>query len=296
MRSRIDDLPKKDPLINTGPINKNKTAIMGCFIVLILAAAIVTSGCINKVIPGASAEPTPETSLQTTPLIEDPSALPTTAYAPVAQIPVVEMTPAKSEAVIEVTPILTPDPYPILHGTRINATPLSDRLNRAQIFEKKYHLTGGAEGLLVNVAEGPMYIVYEVTPLYDCMVDDCRGDITKPIQRPYLVITVRDNQTQEIIAEDGYAREFSWDNGHYEFSITTTDADDTETTTTSTPGPRYIPVNREGTFHITIEGAYLDADLRILTGPTLEGLTETDLATAPAVIPPEEIPPEEMFG
>ena len=267
---------------------------MGCFIVLILAAAIVTSGCINKVMPGTSAEPTPEISLQTTSMIEDPSASSTTAYAPVAQIPAVEMTPAKSEAVIEVAPILTPDPYPILHGTRINATPLSDRLNRAQIFEKTYHLTGGAEGLLVNVAEGPMYIVYDVTPQNDCLADHCRGDNSKPIQRPYLTITVRDNETQEIIVEDGYARGYSWDPGNYEVSksITTNDPHYTEQTTRDfniDTGPRYIPVNREGTFHITIEGAYLDADLRILTGPTLEGLTNTDLTTAPtAEIPSEE--------
>lgn len=299
MRSRIDDRLKKDTPREFGQSDGDTTAIMGCFIVLILAAAIVTSGCINKVMPGVSAETTSELSLQTTLPIEDPSDSPTTAYTPVAQIPVVEMTPAKSEAVIEVAPILTPDPYPILHGTRINATPQSDRLNRAQIFEKTYHLTGGAEGLLVNVVEGPMYIVYVVTPQNDCLASpgSCKGDMEKPVQRPYMTITVRDNETQEIIVQDGYAREYSSDTGNYEFSYTSKSTVDTllssasyaETTTTSTPGPRYIPIYKEGTIHITIEGAYADADLEILTGPTLEGLTETDLTTAPtAEIQPEE--------
>ena len=291
MQPRSSYPPKKSTMREKSRDTGEMRAIRGCFIVLMLAAIIVTSGCINKVMPGASTEPTPEISLQATPPIENQSALPAAAYAPVVQIPVVEMTPAKSEAVIEVAPILTPDPYPILHGTRINATPLSDRLNRAQIFKKAYHLTGGAEGLLVNVAEGPMYIVYIVTPQNDCLESpgSCLGDLEKPVQRPYMTITVRDNQTHEILVQDGYAREYSSDTGNYEFSMTTTNADDTETTTTSTPGPRYIPVHREGTFHLTIEGAYVDADLRILTGPTLEGLTETDLATAPAA----EIPPEE---
>lgn len=298
MQSRSNQ-PKKSTMSEMRRHHGEKRAIMVCFIVLMLAATIVTSGCINKVMPGASTEPTPEISLQITPVIENQSALPAAAYAPVAQIPVVEMTPVKSEAVIEVAPILTPDPYPLMHGTRINATPLSDRLNRAQIFKKTYHLTGGAEGLLVNVAEGPMYIVYIVTPQNDCLASpgSCLGDMTKPVQRPYMTLTVRDNQTHEILVQDGYAREYSSDTGNYEFSVTSKSTVDTllssasytETTTTSTPGPRYIPIYKEGTFHITIEGAYADADLEILAGPTLEGLTETDLATAPT----GEIPPEE---
>ena len=303
MQPRSSYPPKKSTLREKSRDNGDMRAIMGCFIMLMLAAVIFSCGCI-KVIPGLQADPTPEISLQATPIIENQSVLPASAYVPVAQIPGVEMTPAKSEAVMEVAPILTQDPYPILHGTRINATPLSDRLNRAQIFEKTYHLTGGAEGLLVNVAEGPMYIVYVVTPQNDCLTSpgSCLGDLEKPVQRPYMTITVRDNQTREIIAQDGYAREYSSDTGNYEFSYTSKSTMDTllssasytETTTTSTPGPRYIPIYKEGTFHITIEGAYADAEMKILTGPTLEGLIETDLATAPtAEIPPEE---EEWWG
>lgn len=302
MQPRSSYPPKKSTMRETRRHPGETRAIVGCFIVLMLAATIVTSGCINKVMPGASTAPMPEISLQTTPVIENQSALPAVTHVPVAQIPVVEMTPAKSEAVIEVAPILTPDPYPILHATRINATPLSDRLNRAQIFKKTYHLTGGAEGLLVNVAEGPMYIVYIVTPQNDCLTspDSCKGDMEKPVQRPYMTLTVRDNQTHEILVQDGYAREYSSDTGNYEFSVTSKSTQDTllssasyaETTTTSTPGPRYIPIYKEGTFHITIEGAYVDTDLKILTGPTLEGLTETDLATAPTA----ESSPEEEWG
>jgi len=300
MQPRLSHLQNKNPIVENTRSTHVKTALMGVIIVFMLAAAVAAGGCINKVMPGTSLKPAPELSPHTTPVTENLSAIQVAAPVPVVQTPVLPtMTPAKSEAVIEVAPILTPDPYPILHATRINATPLSDRLNRAQIFKKTYHLTGGAEGLLVNVAEGPMYIVYIVTPENDCLKSpgSCLGDMEKPVQRPYMTITVRDNQTYEILVQDGYAREYSSDTGNYEFSYTSKNTMETllssasyaETTTTSTPGPRYIPIYKEGTFHITIEGAYADADLEILTGPTLEGLTETDLATAPT----GEIPPEE---
>jgi len=66
-----------------------------------------------------------------------------------------------------------------------------------------------------------------------------------------MTITVRDNQTQQIVAQDGYAREYSSDIGRYSISITTKNEDSTESeTTTSEPGPRYIPVYKEGQFQI----------------------------------------------
>ncbi|MDO8871133.1 MAG: hypothetical protein Q7V05_00165, partial [Methanoregula sp.] len=65
-------------------------------------------------------------------------------------------------------------------------------------------------------------------------------------------------------------------------------------TTTSTPGPRYIAIYKEGVFHITIEGNYLDVTVKILTGALPSKLDiETGSGSTP---PPAEIPPEEEWG
>jgi hypothetical protein len=198
-----------------------------------------------------------------------PSGSPGGTIDSLHQVPITEMTPAKSEVVTEVTPFLTPDPYPIIHGTRINSTPLDNPLDRNPEFEKTYTLGGNAVGLMVNVAEGPLYIVYAVTPKYDCMEspESCRGNLAASVNRPFMTITVRDNYTHEIVAEDGYGREFSSDTGNYQFTITSTDPATGETTTTTTsPGPRYIEIYKEGVYQVTIEGNYLDVDMKILTG------------------------------
>lgn len=278
--------------------------IMGTIMVMVLIAAVVSGGCINKFTQRSDLpETTPEITTVTTPLPENTSARSAdTTISPVSQVPIAtKITPVKSEVVHVVAPIVTPDPYPVMHGTRINSTPLFNRLDRTVEFEKSYHLTGGANGLLVNVAEGPLYIVYIVTPQNDCLESpgSCKGDMTKPVQRPYMTITVRDNETHEIIAQDGYAREYSSDTGNYEFSFTSKSTMDTlvssasyeEVTTTSSPGPRYIPIYKEGTFHITIEGAFVDADVKILTGamPTrLDTLTSPGSTPVPSAVSPEE--------
>jgi hypothetical protein len=197
------------------------------------------------------------------------SALPETTSGYPQQAPVVEMTPAESEVVTEVTPFLTPDPYPILHGTRINGTPQDSPLDRSPEFEKSYTLGGNAVGLLVNVVEGPLYIVFVVTPNNDCLKDpdSCRGNLAAASgTRPMMTITVRDNQTQEIVAEDGYGGEYSSDTGQYTFTYTVNANQADATSGQSTPGPRYIAIYKEGEYQITIEGNYLSVDLKILTG------------------------------
>lgn len=242
---------------------------------IVLTAFAMCGGCINKIMQNSGESgPTPGITLRETPAVKDTAASPAASrISPVSQIP--EITPVKSEVVQVVAPFMTPDPYPVIHATPINSTPDADRLNRNVEFEKSYHLTGGAEGLLVNVAEGPMYIVYVVSPQNDCLNDACRGTNEKPLQRPYLRITVRDNRTHEIIAQDGYGYEYSSDTGQQKISRTSTTADGSTETYNSpeTPVPRYIPIYQEGIFHITIEGAYLDTKVKILTGPTLSRST-----------------------
>lgn len=282
------------PIKFSGRSYRSTTTIRVAAIVLLLVAAILSGGCLNKFMqnPGEP-EQTPTITLQSTPLAENAATLPADSpKSSVSQVPVVEMTPMKSEVVKEVAPILTPDPYPMLHAKQINNTPQYNRLDRSVEFEKTYHLTGEAEGLLVNVAEGPLYIVYVVSPQNDCLKDACRGTNSKPLQRPYMRITVRDNQTHEIVAEDGYGYEYSLDTGQQKITETITHADGSTETYTGPTIPRYIPVYRDGTFHITIEGAYLDANIKILTGamPSRRDTgTITDSTTKNTPVYPDEI-------
>jgi hypothetical protein len=263
-------------------------------VLILLAATTFSSGCV-KMLQGstepAQAGDIPPPATTGTDVV---SALTDPTSGSVQPAPLIEMTPAKSEAVTEVAPFLTPNPYPILHAARINDTPRYNRLDRGVEFEKTYHLGGNAIGLQVNVAEGPLYVVFEVTPEYDCLKspDSCRGSMTSPVNRPYMTITVRDNQTHEIVAQDGYGREYSSDTGTYEFVITTTDAEGTTTTTTTSSGPRYIAVYKEGVFHITIEGNYLDVNVKILTGAMPSKLDIETGATPAPVKTQEGIPPE----
>lgn len=266
------------------------------FTLVLLLLFMTSAGClktVQKSIDGSNQDssilPTPsdDTSDFTN------KGLPVTVGTPLAT-PLPKITPQKSNITSVALPILTPDPYPILHGTRINETPQYRFLDRAPEYEQTYHLRGNATGLLVNVVEGPLYIVYVVSPQLDCLVSpaSCRGSMKVPATRPYLKITVRDDQTHEIVAEGGYGREFSSDTGKYTITVETK-----EGSTTSTPGPRYIPIYKEGKYHLTVEGNYLDVDLSIITGTSPDPLdmsmqSQSGQPAAPVAIPP----PEEEWG
>ena len=202
-------------------------------------------------------------------------------------------TPQITDSVTEFSPPATPDPYPIIHGVRINATPQYSFLTRTPEFTRTYALAGNAVGLLVNVVQGPLYIEYTITPKYDCLNDpeSCRGTVLVPVNRPYMTITVRDNQTQQIVAEGGYAREYSSDTGNYQYTNTVASADSTENGTyTSEPEPRYLSIYREGQFQIIMDGDYLDVTISIITGEPPDMLTaqETSASSTPVTISDHE--------
>jgi hypothetical protein len=262
-----------------------------CVVLLILLAATMFScGCIKKV---QNLTESAEGSFTVIPVNPGDATLPDATpsggiAASVSPAPVVQMTPAKSEIATEVAPILTPDPYPIIHGLRLNETRQYSFLDRMPEYQRIYTLGGNATGLLVNVVEGPLYIVYVIEPQNDCIVDpeSCRGEMLKPVQRPYLTITVRDNQTQEIVAQDGYGGTYSSDIGHYEVKVEEIKADGSTETNKYYPGPRYIAIYKEGTFHITIEGNYLDVGLSVITGASPDPL---EVNEEPTYVPAGDI-------
>jgi len=260
---------------------------------VLIGISLISAGCIKNaqqlVDRGGTAEATvPEVSGTGIPDEVTPPT-PTTVPVPV-------LTPAKSNIVTEVSPVLTPNPYAIQHAARVNQTPRYNFLYRQPEFTKTYSLTGNAYGLLVNVVQGPLYIKYTVNPKYDCLSnpDSCRGTVLVPVNRPYLTITVRDNQTGQIVAQDGYGREYSSDTGNnngysgssgdVSASTTFSSADSDENSEGySNPGenskglgPRYIPVYKEGQFQITIEGNYLDTTISIITGTSPNPLDATE--------------------
>lgn len=246
------------------------------FLVLLLAALAISGGCIRMVQNGIDAQGTPGDSLPES-MNTDASSAISGALVPSAAPSGMGTVPAGSgpASVIEVDPEVTPDPYPVMHGTRFNDTWNFSHLGGpGYVFEKTYDLRSNATGLLVNVTKGPLYILYEVTPQNDCLKtpDSCRGDMTKPVNRPYLTITVRDNATREIVARDGYGREYSSDTGLYTFELTGENADGilssggSDGTNTIYPVPRSIKIYREGVFRITFEGDFLSVDVKIRTG------------------------------
>ncbi|WP_292368029.1 hypothetical protein [Methanoregula sp. UBA64] len=266
-------------------------------VLLVLAAWAGCAGCIKNIqhLTGGEdiSEPVTEsvgTDMQT--------MVPTTP----TPVPVPRITPENSKIVQEVAPILTPNPYEIQHAPRINATPQYAFLYRQPEFTKTYTLTGNAYGLLVNVVQGPLYIKYTINPKYDCLSDpdSCRGTVLVPVNRPYMTITVRDNQTGQIVARDGYGREFSSDTGKNtgyggdgddsSASTTYSSADQDENSEGYTSpsgaedskgnGPRYIPVYKEGQFQITIEGNYLDTTVAVITGTSPNPLDAMEKNTA----------------
>lgn len=256
--------------------------VLSTAILLLIFATICSSGCINTIQKSMGPSQAVNVSSQGSTGMSETPAPPEVIHSSLQQAPVVDAAP--TDSVAEVTPFLTPDPYPVIQGTRINATPLdNDPLDRTPVFEKSYPLDGGAVGLLVNVPKGPLYIAFVVTPEYDCMQnpDSCRGNLAASVNRPYMTITVRDNQTQEIVAEDGYAGKYSSDTGQETFSNSGLDLNTGITSTsTTTPGPRYIVLYKEGTYQVTIEGAYLTVDVKIITGDSPSGQDTGNGATS----------------
>ncbi len=279
---------------------RKQMAVEGCRpLVLIILILLMTgsAGCIKaaqNALSGGS--PTGESSSQ--PVV---TTMPTVSQADFPQrtptaSPVFNLTPEKSDLVTEVTPDVTPDPYVFPQAIQINKTPLqSSFLYRTPEFRKIYTLRGNAIGLLVNVVQGPLYIVYTVNPMNDCLEDaeSCRGSnptytdasgnsytTVNSVNNPYMTITVRDNQTNEIVAEDGYGRQYSSDTGTYQFSnngnLSTSVNGQTTVTSVSVPGPRYIPIYSAGQFQITMQGDYLSVDLSIITGTSLNPLDTTE--------------------
>lgn len=98
------------------------------------------------------------------------------------------------------------------------------------IYSAHYQLTYESVGLIASIAEAPLVIDYAVDAEYD---------------DPYysfLVITVRDADTHEVIAEAGYGRIYS------------------------VQEEQQIIIRAPGNYHINLYGTNVDVDLRVSAG------------------------------
>jgi hypothetical protein len=236
------------PAHHTPATNRANTII---FLIagLIVVLAVMASGCIKLVqqSTGSAGNPVPDVQSQNpvvTPVPADPAALVLPTGSPV---PATMVQPVASHIVADAAPILPPDIYPVQHAVQINESPWSNRHVRSADFSRTYVLRGNATGLVVNATalEGPLWIGFDIEPLYDCLEqpESCRGEAARTISRPYFRLTVRDNETGEIVAEDGYGQEFS-----------------------SQKTNRTIKIYEEGRYHLTLTGNSVDVSLAVATG------------------------------
>jgi hypothetical protein len=227
---------------------RKKTVIL-LILIFVIFLTVISSGCIKLM-----QQSTGNASIQRPEVLHsDPvNAVATADPGSTSQrVPSPKPTPSvistTSSLFSDAEPILPPDPYPIQHATQINETPLTNRHVRYAELSRTYVLRGNSTGLVVNatVLEGPLWICFDVEPLYDCLenVESCRGGVTKTISRPYFTLTVRNNRTREIVAEDGYGGEYS-----------------------SQKTNRTIKIYEEGQYHLTLTGNSVDVTLAVATG------------------------------
>ena len=175
---------------------EKRTVTLRCIpitLVILTMCLVSSAGCIKVVQNAIGGEMTAGNT--SSPAVSYPGLPKSTSDSHPAAAP----TPEQSTVITEVSPVLTPNPYVIQHGVRINATPQYSFLYRQPEFTKTYTLSGNgnAVGLQVNVVKGPLFIKFTVDPKYDCLQDpkSCRGTVNVPVNRPWMTITVRNNQT-----------------------------------------------------------------------------------------------------
>lgn len=244
------------------------------WLLLLLLAAAMEPGCL-KVMQQYSDQ---ENSAGSPPVVHNnaektgiPSPRNSTSAAP-ALPAVPAAAPPSPDLVTDALPHITPDPYPAQHAVQITTTPGPSLRLRYPDYQRTYTLRGNTTGLVVNATSlknGPLWIYFDVEPLYDCLedVESCRGDNVKTISRPYFTLTVRDNQTREIVAEDGYGGVYS-----------------------SQKTNRTIRIYEEGRYHLTLAGDSVDITLSVSTGAVRNATPQQSASAGPAhktTLPPE---------
>lgn len=250
----------------SGPVHGNNPWQITMFLIVLVILAAGTSGCLKIIQQQSGAGiATGSTNVSSGPVSPTISVSPTPGYPPFMNRPgyssaptttrqtPASVAPASPGLLTDALPEMTPNPYPVQHAMQINETPLTSHYMRYGEAKRTYILRGNSTGLVVNatVLKGPLWISFTIKPLYDCIKDpdSCRGkklnsESPQSISLPYFTLTVRNNQTREIVAEDGYGGIYS-----------------------SQKDNRTIMIYREGLYHLTLTGNSVDVTLAVATGP-----------------------------
>jgi hypothetical protein len=173
--------------------------------------------------------PVPETATVTEIPATIPTALPeTTQPTPETTTPPPTPTTPHGNYAVAATPIRDPNYYKLpyystVYDPRGKMPPT--------IFHQSYQFNFQYEAVVANIVQAPLIIDFAVSP-----------GSSSPI-RSFFLITVRENSTQKLLAQDGYFRTYS------------------------SNSPKRLIFSSPGTYHINMYGSFVSADLT-LRAPT----------------------------
>jgi hypothetical protein len=197
---------------------------LGIILVIVFIVILVGQG----IRAGHESQVTPAPVPETTMITEVPTTLPETT--PETSPPTPEVTtlpptpPPPSTWAVAATPIHDPTPYVLPYYSTVynpagKAFPV--------IFHQWYSFRYQYEAVVTNIIDAPLIIDFAVSP-----------ESSSPI-RSFFMITVRDNTTQKLLAQDGYFRTYS------------------------SNSPKRLYFSSPGTYHINLYGAFVSVDLTI---------------------------------
>lgn len=199
-------------------------------IILVIVFVVILLGLSIRL--GHSSQVTPTPVPETTMITEVPTPLPETTPetpppTPETTTPPPTPTPPSTWAVAA-TPIIDPNPYVLPYYSTVY-NPAGKVFT--VIFQQSYNFKYQYEAVIANVVQAPLIIDFAVSP-----------ESSSPI-RSFFMITVRDNTTQKLLAQDGYFRTYS------------------------AQSPKRLYFSSPGTYYINMYGSFVSVDLT-LRAPT----------------------------
>jgi hypothetical protein len=201
-------------------------AAVALAIIIVIVAIVLFGGFYLRSSQPSLVTPTPVPVATT--VTEIPTPVPTTVpetTPPTPEIPTPPPVPTQRGTYAEsATPIRDPNYYKLpyystVYDPRGNMPPT--------IFHQSYQFNFQYEAVVANVVQAPLIIDFAVSP-----------GSNSPI-RSFFMITVRDNSTQKLLAQDGYFRTYS------------------------SNSPKRLIFSSPGTYHINMYGSFVSADLTL---------------------------------
>jgi hypothetical protein len=199
-------------------------------IILVIVVIVLFGGFMYRASQQSLITPTP-VPVDTT-VTEIPTIIPTTVPEtppPTPETPTPSPVPTQRGTYAEsATPIRDPNPYVLPYYSTVY-NPKGQYF--PTIFHKSYEFDFQYEAVYANVVNAPLIVDFAVSP----------GSST-PI-RSFFMITVRNNKTQKLLAQDGYFRTYS------------------------SNSPKRLYFSSPGNYHINMYGSFVSVDLT-LRAPT----------------------------